>query len=88
MDEQEVLDKPQVQHNEIVEAIQDPNFGTVLRARPPAVFSATPARMQGRSPLHGEHGAEVLLELGYGSDNITRHAKGGLIATGGGLKSK
>merc|ERR1712217_320938 len=34
--EDEVIAQPQVQHNKIVETIDDPNFGKVLQARPAA----------------------------------------------------
>jgi len=88
MNEDEVLAQPQVQHNEIVETINDPNFGTVLQARPASLFSATPQRIQGFAPLHGQHSAEVLAELGFSANDIERFAQAGVISTGGGLKSK
>merc|ERR1711862_675734 len=88
LNEDEVMAQPQVQHNEIVQTIQDPNFGTILQARPPALFSATPQKIQGFAPLHGEHSEDVLSELGFTPDEIGRLAAEGVISTGGGLKSK
>jgi len=88
MDADEVLAQPQVQHNQIVQTIQDPNFGTVQLAKPPHLLSKTPLSIKGTAPMHGEHSAAVLKELGYSDAEIAAAAKDGVISTGGGLKSK
>lgn len=87
LSEDEVMAGPQVQHNRTVEVIQDPNFGKVLQARPPAVFSKTPAKIKGRSPMHAEHSVEIMKELGYSQAEVDQAAKDGVISTGGGLKA-
>eukprot|EP00747_Dinoflagellata_sp_TGD_P167149 gnl/TRDRNA2_/TRDRNA2_191083_c0_seq1.p1 gnl/TRDRNA2_/TRDRNA2_191083_c0~~gnl/TRDRNA2_/TRDRNA2_191083_c0_seq1.p1 ORF type:complete len:413 (+),score=104.90 gnl/TRDRNA2_/TRDRNA2_191083_c0_seq1:83-1321(+) len=86
--EDQVLENPQVVHNKTVEVINDANFGKVYQARPPAVFSKTPLSIKGPAPLHGQHTAEILKELGYSEADVTRIKAGGVISTGGGLKSK
>lgn len=88
MDMDEVLAQPQVLHNKIVQTFQDPNFGAVQLARPPILMSKTPLGIQGHAPMHGEHSADVLSELGYSKADVDRLAQGGVISTGGGLKAK
>ena len=38
----------------------------------PVKLSATPARLRRPSPQVGEHSREILLDLGYGEEEITR----------------
>jgi len=82
---EEVLAHPQVQHNQIAAAMEDPNFGPVRLARPAARFSATPQGIQGRAPLHGEHTREVLREAGYSDAEVDQLAKGQVVNLGGGM---
>lgn len=84
----EVLEDPQVKHNEIVQHIDDPHFGRIAQAAPPHKFSNTPSKIRGPAPLHGEHTAQVLRELGHSQNEIDRWGKEGAIGLGGGQKSK
>jgi|ERR1740129_894013 len=85
---QEVLAGPQVVHNKIVEVSDDKHFGKVRQARPAIKLSKTPLRIKGPAPLHGEHTAEVLKELGYSQADVDSLRQGKVISTGGGFGSK
>jgi crotonobetainyl-CoA:carnitine CoA-transferase CaiB-like acyl-CoA transferase len=45
----------------------------------PVVLSATPGRVERRAPLVGEHTAEVLAEVGYGSQEIAELRRVGAV---------
>ncbi len=59
--------------------VDHPEAGRLRQARPAARFSETPTGVKRGGPALGEHTREVLAELGYSDDDITR-----LIAAGGG----
>lgn len=82
---EDVLEHPQVRHNAIVEVHDDDRYGPVRLGRPAAHFSATPQRIQGPAPLHGEHTREVLRELGYSNSQVDGLAKAGTVGLGGGF---
>jgi len=60
----EVMQHPQVVANEAVEEVEHPVLGRMRRPRPPAHFSATPAGVSRGVPTLGEHGDELLADLG------------------------
>jgi crotonobetainyl-CoA:carnitine CoA-transferase CaiB-like acyl-CoA transferase len=60
----------QVIHNGVVVEIDHGTAGRVRGARPPARFSATPAKPAGPAPRLGEHSAAVLAALGYDDAGI------------------
>lgn len=84
--EDEVLANEQVKHNNVVQTIHDPNFGTVLQARPAALMSATPLKIKGFSPMHGQHSADVLKDIGYSQADIDKAVADKVISTGNGNK--
>ncbi len=60
----EVLEHPQVRHNGTIAEIDHGELGRVRTARHPARFSATPVPAPKPAGHRGEHGNEVLAELG------------------------
>ena len=76
----EMLDDPQVAHNEIVHEIEQPGVGAIRQARPAARFGATPANAPQPAPWHGEHSAAILGEIGYTDDEITALQRSGVVA--------
>ena len=50
--------------------MEHPTEGTLLQARPPARFSASPAAVRRLAPRLGEHTREVLQEAGYNEAEI------------------
>src|SRR5262245_50405340 len=62
----EIFDDRQVRHNEAVFEREHPKAGRMREPRPPARFERTPSEPGRPAPLHGEHGDEILAELGIG----------------------
>ncbi|MCX6007082.1 MAG: CoA transferase [Chloroflexi bacterium] len=50
--------------------IQDPDYGEVLIQDVTTKFSKTPGKIQRPCPMHGQHTTEVLLEIGYSTEQI------------------
>ena len=55
---------PQVIANQTLEETEHPAMGRMLRPRPPVRFSVSPAAVSRHAPGLGEHGDEVLAEVG------------------------
>jgi crotonobetainyl-CoA:carnitine CoA-transferase CaiB-like acyl-CoA transferase len=60
----QVMEHPQVVANGAVEEVEHPVLGRMRRPLPPARFSASPAGVSRDVPTLGEHGDELLAELG------------------------
>jgi crotonobetainyl-CoA:carnitine CoA-transferase CaiB-like acyl-CoA transferase len=56
-----------------------PRLGDTIQVAPPFRFAATPATVRTAPPLLGEHGAEILGELGYDDAEIERLRGAGAI---------
>ncbi|CAN5554037.1 CoA transferase [soil metagenome] len=70
----EVLRNEQVVARELITEFDHPGIGRVRQPKPAAVFVGTPTRSPSPAPGIGEHGEEILAELGYGNEDIGRLA--------------
>ena len=52
--------------------IEHPKAGKITVTNIPFTMSETPGTIRRASPLIGEHGPEILAELGYDENDITR----------------
>jgi crotonobetainyl-CoA:carnitine CoA-transferase CaiB-like acyl-CoA transferase len=68
----EVFRDPQVLHRQMVVEIDHPSLGKVKQVGIAIKLSETPGRVRSFSPRFGEHTEEILLELGYTLDDITK----------------
>jgi crotonobetainyl-CoA:carnitine CoA-transferase CaiB-like acyl-CoA transferase len=75
----EFVEDPQARHNRTVFDAEHPEAGTMRYVRYPGHLSETPASLHRHPPRLGEHSREVLLEAGYGEDQIQALAAQGAI---------
>ncbi|MDB5059395.1 MAG: Formyl-CoA transferase [Chloroflexi bacterium] len=75
----QVFDDPQVLAREMVQHIAHPTAGTIGMVGFPFKFSENPPGIDRHPPLHGEHTDELLQELGYSMEDITRLRADGAI---------
>jgi crotonobetainyl-CoA:carnitine CoA-transferase CaiB-like acyl-CoA transferase len=66
----QVVTHPQVQASNILLETDHPVVGRLRQTRPAARFTKTPPEYRRGAPLHGEHTAEVLAELGLSRQDI------------------
>ena len=71
-DQCSVADDPQVKHNKTFIEIEHPKAGKLTVTNIPFAMSETPGSIRRASPLIGEHGYEILSELGYDEKEIKR----------------
>ena len=71
-DQCDVADDPQVKHNKTFVEIEHPKAGKLTVTNIPFTMSETPGSIRRASPLIGEHGPEILTELGYDETEIKR----------------
>ena len=71
----EVMANEQVVARGLIAEFDHPGIGRVRQAKPAAEFGGTPARAPSAAPKVGEHGAEILAELGYARSDIDRLAE-------------
>jgi formyl-CoA transferase len=75
----EVLNDPQVRARQMVQRVAHPLAGEIDLVGIPFKLSATPAGIDRHPPLHGEHTAEVLAELGYEPEAVERLRTDGVV---------
>jgi len=68
----EVIDDPQVRHNELIVERDHPSAGRIRQPRAAARFDKTRAEPGRLAPLPGEHTDEILAELGIGAEERKR----------------
>jgi crotonobetainyl-CoA:carnitine CoA-transferase CaiB-like acyl-CoA transferase len=77
---QQVLDDPQVKARELLRYVEYPGAAKSVPLADTAVrLSATPGAITKRAPTLGEHTSQVLLEVGYSSDEIAELRKAEVV---------
>ena len=77
---QQVLDDPQVKARELLRYVEYPGAAKSVPLADTAVrLSATPGAITKRAPMLGEHTSQVLLEVGYSSDEIAELRKAEVV---------
>lgn len=66
----EVENDPQVIHNNTFIEVEHPKAGKLKVTNVPFTMSETPGQIKRPSPMIGEHGEEILTELGYSKEDI------------------
>ncbi|MDB5841737.1 MAG: CaiB/BaiF CoA-transferase family protein [Herminiimonas sp.] len=75
----EVFEEPQVKHLQIVKEVVSERLGPQRHVGQPVQLERTPASIVRAAPRRGQHNEEVLAELGYGSEEITRMKAAGVF---------
>ena len=75
----ELMEHEQVLANESIWIQDYKGFGEVRQARPAARFGETPSEIARPAPKLGEHGQEILTELGYSSSTQSKLIKEGKV---------
>jgi crotonobetainyl-CoA:carnitine CoA-transferase CaiB-like acyl-CoA transferase len=75
----EVSQDPQAFANNYFVDVRHPEWGKIKMVGFPWDFSETPASCKREAPAFGQHTEEILLELGYRSDDIAHLKKEGVI---------
>ena len=75
----ELKDDPQVIVNDYITDVDHPILGSVKLADHPVRYSETPHSIRSVAPELGQHTEEVLLELGYDWEDISRLQEKGVI---------
>ena len=68
----EMLNNPQVVNNDIIEEYGHPVIGTVRQARGATRFGSTKNHSSPVAPALGQHNAEILKEIGYTDEEISK----------------
>ncbi|MFB6105565.1 MAG: CaiB/BaiF CoA transferase family protein [Halobacteriaceae archaeon] len=66
----DIVDDPQIQHNDMLIEVEHPNGGTFTTTGFPVSMSETPEQVTHRPPELGEHTEEVLAEFGYDEADV------------------
>jgi crotonobetainyl-CoA:carnitine CoA-transferase CaiB-like acyl-CoA transferase len=76
---EELVDDPQVAHNDLLTTVEHPNGGDLRVVGVPVRFSATPGTVRSGPPAVGQHTDEVLSAAGYSDDEIRSFHDDGVV---------
>ncbi|WP_162606480.1 CaiB/BaiF CoA transferase family protein [Jiangella asiatica] len=79
LDYDQVLENPQVVHNDVVRTLHHPVTGDVCAIDNPIRLSAATERPYVAAPLLGQHTDSVLADLGYTGEQIEALVKSGVV---------
>lgn len=77
---EEVLDEPQVMHNESVTSLTHPVYGEYKIPNNPLRFLKSPVGPRGYAPGLGEHTEGILRDMGLTEDRIQELVAGGIVS--------
>jgi crotonobetainyl-CoA:carnitine CoA-transferase CaiB-like acyl-CoA transferase len=75
----ELVDDPQVAHNELLTSVQHPSGRELRVVGVPVRFSATPGSVRSGPPAVGQHTDEVLASAGYSEEEIRSFHDDGVV---------
>jgi crotonobetainyl-CoA:carnitine CoA-transferase CaiB-like acyl-CoA transferase len=75
----DVVDDPQVAHNELLTTVDLPNGGALRVVGVPVRFSDTPGSIRSGPPAVGQHTDEVLTSIGYDDEEIRTLRDDGVV---------
>ena len=75
----DLMNDPQVAHNELIQTVEHPVAGTIKVIGIPIKFSETPGSIRLNPPKVGEHNDEILQSLGYEATEIEAFRQEGVI---------
>jgi crotonobetainyl-CoA:carnitine CoA-transferase CaiB-like acyl-CoA transferase len=68
----DVVRDPQIRHNDMIVTTEHPKLGAIQVTGVPIRMHGTPGSVRRSPPVHGQHTEEILAELGYCADDVTR----------------
>ncbi len=77
----EVASDPQVRHNRMIATVEHAKLGALEVTSLPIHLRGTPGSVRLAPPVHGQHTGELLRELGYSDDEISRLVESGAAKT-------
>ncbi len=79
---EQTLADPQVQHRRMVYDIEHPTIGLMKTLGLPVKSTGELTQIRKPAPLHGQHTAEVLRQLGYGDREVQTLVAEGVVKAG------
>ena len=76
---EEFMEDPQVQTNQMIISLDDPQVGETRQMGIPLTLTENPTTIKGPAPLLGQHTDEVLKDFGYSDDELGKLRSKGII---------